>query len=92
MRVAARGNRHEIRHPAAPHRPDLSRMERCDMVEKPPTADDEQRRAQTRAAREQSGLPPEQPDQPDETGPEPGSDPARRGAARTKTSPDQDRR
>lgn len=35
------------------------------MVEKPISGDEEQRRAQTRAAREQSGLPPE----PDETTP-----------------------
>lgn len=30
------------------------------MVEKPISGDEEQRRAQTRAAREQSGLPPEE--------------------------------
>jgi hypothetical protein len=32
------------------------------MVEKPTSGDEEQRRAQTRAAREQSGLPPESDD------------------------------
>ena len=37
------------------------------MVEKPISGDEEQRRAQTRAAREQSGLPPEETD----TEPEP---------------------
>jgi hypothetical protein len=39
------------------------------MVEKPISGDEEQRRAQTRAAREQSGLPPEPEEQPEQERP-----------------------
>jgi hypothetical protein len=58
-----------------------------DMVEKPTSGDEEQRRAQTRAARRQSGLPPESDDggTPDAAGDNPlasgGSTPADGGDA-----------
>ena len=45
------------------------------MVEKPISGDEEQRRAQTRAAREQSGLPPEETAE-DEVTREPAREPA----------------
>ena len=46
------------------------------MVEKPISGDEEQRRAQTRAAREQSGLPPEETPE-EEVAREPAGEPAR---------------